>query len=112
MLSNKLYDTLKTIALVILPALGTFYVALSAIWGLPAAEQVSGTIVAVVTLMGVIIKLGDASYNASEGRFDGNLIVTPNNQGTGGVVNLDLKGQNPEALVADKSEVTLKVKTT
>lgn len=109
MLGNKLYDVLKTLALVVFPALGTMYYALAAIWGLPAAEQVVATIVSIDTFLGVIIKLGDASYNASEGRYDGSLIVASNEKGTGGVVNLDLK-KDPDTLASDQDEVTLKVK--
>lgn len=75
MLSNKLYDNLKTVALVILPACGALYFTLAGIWGLPAAEQVLGTIVAVDTFLGALIKLGDRSYNSSEARFDGDMVV-------------------------------------
>ena len=59
LLDNKFYDRLKTFSLVILPALGTLYFGLAGIWGLPAAEQVVGTVVVVSTFLGVIIKIGD-----------------------------------------------------
>ena len=41
-ISNKLYDVLKFIAQIVLPALGTFYFAIASIWGLPYAEQIVG----------------------------------------------------------------------
>lgn len=43
-MSNKLYDVLKHIAQVVLPALGTLYFALAGIWGFPYGEQIVGTI--------------------------------------------------------------------
>ena len=39
-MSNKVYDILKWIALIALPALATLYFAISQIWGLPYGEQV------------------------------------------------------------------------
>lgn len=74
-LSDKAYDALKFLALVLLPALGTLYFALAAIWGLPAAEQVVGTIVAVDTFLGVFLGISTSSYNKSDARFIGTMNV-------------------------------------
>ena len=41
-MSNKIYDTLKVVAEVVLPALGTLYFALAGIWGLPYGEEIIG----------------------------------------------------------------------
>ncbi|HMS83606.1 MAG TPA: phage holin [Nitrospira sp.] len=81
LLSNKFYDRLKTFSLVILPALGTLYYGLAQIWGLPDAEQVVGSIVVITAFLGVIIKIGDRSYNASEDKFDGTLNIVPKASG-------------------------------
>lgn len=62
-LRGKLYDRLKYMALIVLPALATLYFALAGIWGLPAADQVVGTIVAVDTFLGVILQLSSNAYN-------------------------------------------------
>ena len=40
-MSNKMYDNLKLVAQVILPALATFIVALGEIWGIPLTTQIS-----------------------------------------------------------------------
>lgn len=64
-LSNKMYDILKYIAQVVLPALGTFYFALAGIWGLPYGEQIVGTITAVDTLLGALLMLSNANYKKS-----------------------------------------------
>ena len=52
-MSNKVYEVLKWIAQYLLPALGTLYFALADTWGLPFAEEVVGTVVAVDTFLGV-----------------------------------------------------------
>ena len=61
-MSNKLYDVLKWIAMVVLPAIGTLYFALAGIWGFPYAEEIGGTITAVVTFLGVVLGISSAQY--------------------------------------------------
>ncbi len=61
-MSNSTYDKLKFIAQVVLPAAGTLYAALAGIWGLPYAEQIVGTIVAVDTFLGVVLKISTHQY--------------------------------------------------
>lgn len=62
-LNNKVYDILKWITMIVLPALGTLYFTLAGIWGLPYGEQVVGTITALVTALGTILKISTAKYN-------------------------------------------------
>lgn len=66
-MSNKLYDALKWIALILLPAVGTLYFALAGIWGFPYAEQVVGTVTAVDTFLGVILGISSSQYNKRGG---------------------------------------------
>lgn len=61
-MSNKVYDVLKYITQIGLPALGTLYFALSNIWGFPYAEQVVGTVSAIVTFLGVLLGISSAKY--------------------------------------------------
>ena len=61
-MSNKTYDVLKWIAMVVLPAIGTLYFALAGIWGLPYGEQVVGTITAVDTFLGVVLGVSSVQY--------------------------------------------------
>ena len=63
-MTNKTYDILKWIALILLPALATFYAAVAAVWGLPYTEQVVGTITAVDTLLGTLLKISSDKYAA------------------------------------------------
>lgn len=65
-ISNKLYDILKWIAMILLPAIGTFYFALAGIWNFPYAEQVVGTITAVDTFLGALLGIASATYNKNQ----------------------------------------------
>ena len=62
-MSNKVYDALKWIAQILLPALGTLYFALAGIWNFPYAKAVVGTITAVDTFLGVILGISSINYN-------------------------------------------------
>lgn len=62
-MSNKMYDVLKWIVMIVLPACATLYAALSGIWGLPFAEQVPATITAVDTFLGVVLMISSVQYN-------------------------------------------------
>ena len=66
-MSNKLYDTLKWIAQILLPALGTLYFALAGIWGFPYGEQIVGTITAIDTFLGVCLGISTYKYNLKKG---------------------------------------------
>lgn len=61
-MNNKVYDILKWIAQIVLPAAGTLYFALSQIWGLPYGEQVVGTITAVDAFLGAILGVSSMTY--------------------------------------------------
>ena len=63
MLKNSIYDTLKWIAQIVLPAIATLYFALASIWGLPYGEQIVGTITAIDAFLGAILGISTAQYN-------------------------------------------------
>lgn len=65
-MSNKLYDVLKYIALIVLPALGTLYFALASIWGLPYGEEIVGTITAIDAFLGALLKISSDNYYKNE----------------------------------------------
>jgi hypothetical protein len=62
-LSNNVYDFLKWVALIALPAVGTLYAALAGIWGAPYGEEIVGTILAVDTFLGALLGVSTAAYN-------------------------------------------------
>lgn len=61
-LSNKMYDILKWIAQIALPALATLYAALAGIWGFPYGEEIVGTISAVDIFLGALLQISSAQY--------------------------------------------------
>ena len=61
-MSNKLYDILKYVAQIVLPACATLYFALAGIWNLPYREEIVGTITAIDTFLGVILGISSANY--------------------------------------------------
>ena len=65
-MSNKVYDVLKFIAQILLPALGTLYFALAKIWGFPYAAEIVGTISAVDAFLGALLKISTDQYNKQE----------------------------------------------
>lgn len=73
--SNKVYDILKWVALVVFPAIATLISAISMIWGIPYGEQITSTIIAIDTALGAILgvssikyvkKAGDSKWNTME----------------------------------------------
>lgn len=60
--SNSMYDILKYIAQIVLPAIATLYFALSQIWGLPYGEEIVGTITAVDCFLGAILGISSVQY--------------------------------------------------
>jgi hypothetical protein len=74
-MSNKVYDILKWVALVVFPAIATLFSAISMIWGIPYGEQITSTIIAIDTALGAILgvssikyvkKVGDSKWNTTE----------------------------------------------
>lgn len=59
---DKLYDILKWLCLIALPASSTLYWSLATIWGWPYVEQISGTLAAVGTFLGVLLGVSTVSY--------------------------------------------------
>ena len=65
-MSNKLYDVLKYIAQIVLPALGTLYFALAKIWAFPYGAEIVGTITAVDAFLGALLKISTDQYNQEQ----------------------------------------------
>lgn len=62
-LSNSVYDVLKFLCTILLPACGTLYFALARIWDLPLAEEIVGTLSAIAVFIGAIIGISSMTYN-------------------------------------------------
>ena len=62
-LPDKVYDVLKWVTMVVIPALATAYVGLSSIWGWPYASEVAKTASVICTLLGALLGISTAQYN-------------------------------------------------
>ena len=62
-LNNSVYDILKWITMIVLPALATAYVGLASIWGWPFADEVAKTTAVICTLLGALLGISTAQYN-------------------------------------------------
>ena len=65
-LGNKLYDILKWITMIVLPALATAYTGLAAVWGWPHSGEIAKTVAVVCTLLGALLGISTAEYNKSK----------------------------------------------
>lgn len=65
-LNDKIYDVLKWVALVVLPAIATLYTALAGVWGLPFAEEIPATITAIDLFIGALLGVSTAQYNKED----------------------------------------------
>lgn len=63
MITGKLYDWLKWIAQIFLPALGTLYFTLAGVWSLGSGKEVVGTIMAVDLFLGVLLGISQINYD-------------------------------------------------
>nr|DAH97634.1 MAG TPA: holin [Caudoviricetes sp.] len=62
-LNNKVYDVMKWLVIIVLPAVATLYAALAAVWAWPYADEVVTTITAVDTFLGAVLCISTATYN-------------------------------------------------
>lgn len=65
-MSNKVYDYLKYIAVIGIPALILFINTLGEIWGFNYTTEISATISAVGVFLGMLIQISSAKYNKDQ----------------------------------------------
>lgn len=62
-LNDKLYDILKWVTMIVIPALATAYVGLAGVWAWPFADEVAKTAAVICTLLGALLGISTAEYN-------------------------------------------------
>ena len=70
-LPDNVYNILKWVTMICIPALTTAYVGLSAVWGWPYATEIAKTSAVVCTLLGALLGISTATYNAEKNNKDG-----------------------------------------
>lgn len=107
-LTNRAYDTLKFIALVLLPGFSAAYFGLAQIWGLPHAEQIVGTATVIDTLLGLLLKASSSNHDSADEGMPtsaGDLIVTHSD----GEKYLSMALENDPETLMDQQCVSFKV---
>lgn len=66
MLNDKLYDVLKWVAILFLPALAILIKTVFAIWQIPLGDQISATIIALQVFLGAILGVSSLNYNREQ----------------------------------------------
>jgi hypothetical protein len=70
MFSNKIYDILKWIAIIVLPALATLVKVVFTIWGIPCGTEIATTITAFATFLGALLMISNANYQKTLDEFE------------------------------------------
>lgn len=70
--TNKVYDVVKWIVVIALPAIAAAYSALGGVWNFPYAEQVVTTINILATFLGALICVSTVNYNKDEKKKEKN----------------------------------------
>lgn len=107
MLRGKAYDFVVFLVQVVLPGLATLYFTLAGIWGLPAAEQVMGTITAVAVFLGLFLRLSNKNFHKSTAAYDGQMVISLDQ---GGMTGVSMELDDSPELLEYKDKVTFKVK--
>ena len=65
---DKLYDILKWVVIIVLPAVATLYAALAPVWNWPYCDEVVKSITAVDTFLGAVLCISTATYHKEENK--------------------------------------------
>lgn len=79
--TNRLYDILKVVAQIVLPALATLYFTLAQVWGWKHGAEVVASITAIDTFLGVLLTMSTKKYYQTGSNFDGEVELTPEDGG-------------------------------
>ena len=65
-LNDKIYDVLKWIALIVIPAVGALYFGLAKIWGFPYGTEIVGTLTLIDTFLGALLGISTSAYKNAQ----------------------------------------------
>ena len=65
-INSKVYDVMKYITMVVLPAVTTLWLAVGSIWHLPYVEPIGATLSAITVFLGAILGISTSLYNIRE----------------------------------------------
>lgn len=104
--TNSVYNKLKFVVQILLPALATLYFSLGEIWQLPNTSTIMATLTAIAGFLGVLLRMSTKTFNESDhplGKFDGTIVVTPGEEGA------TYKWSADPVALTEKDQVLLKI---
>ena len=78
-LNDKVYDLLKYLGMIGLPAVAVAYQSLAQVWSLPYSEQIPSTILIIVTLLNTCLQISSTNYYKAQ--KDNNAVETMHGEG-------------------------------
>lgn len=73
-LTNRMYDILKWVTLILLPAISVLYMALAPLWNLPYPVEVAATIAAIDTFLAVLLGISTNTFKINNPMYRLNLV--------------------------------------
>lgn len=73
-LTNRTYDLLKWVTLILLPALSVLYMALAPLWNLPLPTEIAATIAAVDVFLAVLLGISTNTFKVNNPMYRLNLV--------------------------------------
>ena len=65
-MSDQLYDKMKWLVMLFLPALATLITCVGSIWGIPSAAQIADTIVAINAALAAMLGISTINYHKDQ----------------------------------------------
>lgn len=107
-INPKIYDFLKYVALVILPATAALVLGLGVTLSWSAAPVVAGVITLVDTFLGAILGKSASNYKNQKPYIFGDLVVTQDAEGT--PTGIRMVGHQEDPVFVDRSQIILNVR--
>jgi len=105
-LNDAAYNVTKNVVTLLIPALGVFYATVAGIWNLPFSVEVTGTLAAIATLLGVLLKIAANQYAKAPEQNAGTVVVNTTDPL---VPDVDATVKIPADVLKGTNTVTLKV---
>lgn len=81
-LSPKMYEFMKKVVQVGLPAFSTFYITMAGLWNWPSSLQVAGTSAGLATFLGLCLGISQSAHRKLNDLDAGDMIVESDEEGS------------------------------